>query len=134
MREICQIFKMHAWQSMFLKMREFHGKCVKVGRAGFVRCRRQQFWALKKRRYRRLHLVRTLLTIRQKYREPSLWEVMDSFVLTEYASLRASRTFLQQLLACLNFTLQTKKVICMNYESWTSSWYLLDTYLTWHLR
>ena len=33
MREICQIFKMRAGQSMFLKMREFHGKCVKVGRA-----------------------------------------------------------------------------------------------------
>ena len=33
MREICQIFKMRARQSMILKMREFHGKCVKVGRA-----------------------------------------------------------------------------------------------------
>ena len=33
MHEICQIFKMRAWQSMFLKMCEFHGKCVKVGRA-----------------------------------------------------------------------------------------------------
>ena len=78
--------------------------------------------------------MRTLLAIRPKSWEPSLWEVMDSFVLIEYASLRASRTFLQQLLACLNFTLKTKKVICMNYGSCTRSWYLLDTYLTWHLR
>ena len=54
---------------------------------------------------------------------------MDSFVLLAYASFTASRTFLQQLLACLNFRirrfillLQTKKVISMNYGSSTSSW------------
>ena len=51
-----------------------------------------------------LPLLRTLLTICQKSREPSFWEVMDSFVLLVYASLAASRTLLQQLLACLNFT------------------------------
>ena len=33
---------------------------------------------------------------------------MDSFVLLAYASLAASRTLLQQLLACLNFTLQSE--------------------------
>ena len=55
-----------------------------------------------------LFLLRTLLAIRQKSREPSLWEVMDSFVLLAYASLAASRTFLQQLLACLNFTLESE--------------------------
>ena len=32
---------------------------------------------------------------------------MDSFVLLGYASLAASRTLLQQLLACLNFTLES---------------------------
>ena len=53
-----------------------------------------------------LPLLRTLLAIRQKSREPSFWEVMDSFVLLAYASLAASRTLLQQLLACLNFTLE----------------------------
>ena len=53
-----------------------------------------------------LPLLRTLLANRQKSREPSFWEVMDSFVLLAYASLRVSRTFLQQLLACLNFTLE----------------------------
>ena len=50
-----------------------------------------------------LPLLRTLLAIRHKSREPSFWEVMDSFVLLAYASLAASRTLLQQLLACLNF-------------------------------
>ena len=34
-------------------------------------------------------------------REPSFWEVMDSLVLLAYASLAASRTLLQRLLACL---------------------------------
>ena len=53
-----------------------------------------------------LPLLRTLLAIRQKSREPSFWEVMDSFVLLAYASLAASRTLLQRLLACLNFTLE----------------------------
>ena len=53
-----------------------------------------------------LPLLRTLLAIHQKSREPSFWEVMDSFVLLAYASLAASRTLLQRLLACLNFTLE----------------------------
>ena len=54
-----------------------------------------------------LSLLRTLLAIRQKSREPSFLEVMDSFVLLAYASLAASRTLLQRLLACLNFTLES---------------------------
>ena len=33
---------------------------------------------------------------------------MDSFVLLAYASLAASRTLLQWLLACLNFTLESE--------------------------
>ena len=33
---------------------------------------------------------------------------MDSLVLLAYASLAASRTLLQQLLACLNFTLESE--------------------------
>ena len=53
-----------------------------------------------------LPLLRTLLAIRQKSTEPSFWEVIDSFVLLAYASLAASRTLLQRLLACLNFTLE----------------------------
>ena len=53
-------------------------------------------------------ILRTLLAIRQKSREPSLWEGMDSFVLLAYASLAASRTLSQRLLACLNFTLESE--------------------------
>ena len=48
-----------------------------------------------------LPVVRTLLAIRQKSQEPSFWEVMVSFVLVAYASLAASRTLLQRLLALL---------------------------------
>ena len=53
-----------------------------------------------------LPLLRTLLAIRQMLREPSFWEVMDSFVLLAYASLTALRTPLQRLIACLKFTLE----------------------------
>ena len=42
-----------------------------------------------------LPLLRTLLVIRQKNKEPSFWEVMDSFVLLAYAILTVSRTLLQ---------------------------------------
>ena len=59
-----------------------------------------------------LPLSRTLLAIHQKSREPRFWEVMDSFVLVAYASLAASRTLLQRLLACLNFTLDSKDLFC----------------------
>ena len=55
-----------------------------------------------------LPLLRTLLAIRQKSGEPSFWEVIDSFVLLPYASLAASRTLLQRLLAYLNFTLDSE--------------------------
>ena len=55
-----------------------------------------------------LPLLRALLAIRQKSREPSFWEVMDSFVLLIYASLAASKTLLQRLLACLNLTLESE--------------------------
>ena len=48
-----------------------------------------------------------LLAIPQKSQEPSFWEVMRSFVLLAYASLVASRTLLQRLLAYLNFTLES---------------------------
>ena len=40
-----------------------------------------------------LRLLKTLLAIRQKSREPRFWEVIDS-VLLAYASLPASRTLL----------------------------------------
>ena len=59
-----------------------------------------------------LPLLRTLLAIPQKSREPSFWEAIDSFVLVTYASLAASRTLLQRLLACLNFTLDSEDLFC----------------------
>ena len=63
-----------------------------------------------------LPLLRTLLAIHQKSREPSLWEVMDSYVLVTHASLAASRTLLQQLLACLKFTLDSEDLFCWIYS------------------
>ena len=53
-----------------------------------------------------LPLLRTLLAIRQKSRQPTFWEVMDSFVLLAYAILADLRTLFQRLLACLSFTLE----------------------------
>ena len=65
-----------------------------------------------------LSLWRTLLTIRQKSQKPSFWEVSNlltlinqkrlSFVLLEQASLTASITLLERLLACLRFTLDAE--------------------------
>ena len=69
-----------------------------------------------------LLLLRTLLTIHQKSRKPRFWEVMDSFVLLAYASLAAWRTILQQLLACLNFTLELEDL---------SFWYKLKKWFLW---
>ena len=59
-----------------------------------------------------LPLLRTLLAICQKSREPGFWEVMESFVLEAYASLAASRALLQRLLACLNFALDSEDLFC----------------------
>ena len=55
-----------------------------------------------------LPFLRILLAIHQKSREPSFWEVMDSFVLLAYAGFASSRTLLPQLLVCLNFTLEAE--------------------------
>ena len=77
-----------------------------------------------------LPLLRTLLAICQKSREPSFCEVMDSFVLLAYASLAASRTLLQRFIGLSEiyfrsrsfiFLVYTKKVISMSYGSSTSS-------------
>ena len=55
-----------------------------------------------------LPLLRTLLAMCQKSQEPIFGDVMDSFVLLPYASLAASRTLVQPLLPCLNFTLEAE--------------------------
>ena len=76
-----------------------------------------------------LPLLITLLAISQNSRDPSSWEVMDSFVLVVYASLAASRTLLATITSLpeLYFRfrrfiplVQTKKMISMNYHSSTS--------------
>ena len=54
---------------------------------------------------------RTLLAIRQKSREPIFWEVLDSLVLLAYASLAASRTLWQWLLACVSFSLGSEDLL-----------------------
>ena len=59
-----------------------------------------------------LPLLRTLLAICQMCQGPSFWEVINSFVLVAYASLAASTTLLQWLLACLNFILDSEDVFC----------------------
>ena len=74
-----------------------------------------------------LPLLRTLLAIRQKSREPSFWEVMDSFALCKFGSFKnpfATITSLFELYLRIRrfFSLvQKKKVISMNYGSSTSS-------------
>ena len=55
-----------------------------------------------------LPLLITLLAVHQKSGEPCFWAVIDSFVLLAYPSVAASRTLLQQLLACLNFALESE--------------------------
>ena len=47
---------------------------------------------------------------------------MDSFVLSAYASLAASRTLLHQLLACPNFTLEAENL---------SFWYIWKKWFLW---
>ena len=65
------------------------------------------YWPLNRGGITDLPLLRALLAIRHASRHPSFWEVMISFVLVAYASLAASRTFLQWPLACLNFPLDS---------------------------
>ena len=76
-----------------------------------------------------LPLLRTLVAIRQKSREPSFWEVMDSCFISicKFGSFKnpfAMITSLSELYLRIRrfFSLvQTKKVISMNYGSSTSS-------------
>ena len=66
------------------------------------------FEPLNRRGIANLSWFRALLAICQKSWEPGFWEVMDSFVLLAYARLAASGMLLQQWLACLNFSLESK--------------------------
>ena len=69
-----------------------------------------------------LSLLRTILAIFQKFQKPSFWEVINCFVLLAYASLAASRIFLQRLLAFLNFTLDSEDLSC---------WHKLKKWFLW---
>ena len=55
-------------------------------------------------------MLRTVLVVLYGRKSDALrfWKLMDSFVLLAYASLAASRTLSQQLLACLNFSLDSE--------------------------
>ena len=77
-----------------------------------------------------LPLLRTLMAIRQKSREPSFWEVMDSFVLLAYAILCSFKNPFATITSLSEpyfrfrrfiFLVKTKKVISMNYGCSTSS-------------
>ena len=59
-----------------------------------------------------LPLSKTVLAIHQKSQESNFTEVIGSFVLLTFGSLAALRTFLQRLLACLNFTLGSEDLFC----------------------
>ena len=59
-----------------------------------------------------LPVLRTLLAIHHKSQEPSFCEVIHFFVLIAYASLVASRTLLEQFLACPNFPFGSEDLFC----------------------
>ena len=66
--------------------------------------------------------MRTLLATHQKFQEPYFWEEDFKFVSLAYASLVASRTLLQWLLACHNFNLDSEGLFC---------WYKLKKWFLW---
>ena len=62
--------------------------------------------------------------------------IESCFVLVAYASLTASRTILQRLLACLNFTFDSEDLFCC--YKWRNDFYSAENYgdersLTWYL-
>ena len=59
-----------------------------------------------------LPVLRTLIAIHHKSQEPSFCEVIHSFVLIAYTSLVASRTLLEQFLACPNFPFDSEDLFC----------------------
>ena len=90
-----------------------------------------------------LPLLRTLITIRQKSREPSFWKAIKYFVLIEYARLAASRTFFAIITSLFEFYLRFKNLLywykqkCVFYElqqsksSWKPCrWVRLDLIFT----
>ena len=86
-------------------------------------------WPLNRGGIVNLPLLRTLLAIHQKSREPSFWKVIDScfIIICNFGSFKnpfAMITSLSELYFRIRrfiLLVQTKKVICMNYGSSTSS-------------
>ena len=76
-----------------------------------------------------LPLLRTLLAIRQKSREPSFWEVMDSFFINicKFGSFKNPLVMISSLFELYSrfrrfiLLVKTKKVVSINYGSSTSS-------------
>ena len=85
------------------------------------------FGALKRGGITDLPLLRTLLAICQKSREPSFMEVMNSFIVLAYASLAVWNPLVMNTNLCELYLrrfillVKTKKVISVNYSSRTSS-------------
>ena len=73
------------------------------------------------KRYNRFTIVENTICNSPRSWQPSFLEVMDSFVLVTYTSLVASKTLLQQLLTCLNFTLDSEDLFC--WYKW-KNWFL----------
>ena len=80
-----------------------------------------------------LLLLRTLSAIYQKSREPSFWEVIDSFGLLAYESLAVLRTLLQWLLARVNFTLDPENLFCWYKQKGLRDWYENFSIISLHL-
>ena len=79
----------------------------------FIICRRQQLQVVEWGSITDLHLLRTLLAIRQKLQPSHFWELIDSFVLLAYVSLAASKNLFKRLLACLHITLDSEYLLKM---------------------
>ena len=109
----------------------------------FIRCGNQHLEAVEYRRFSRFILVgNTIINLQKFLRAKFLGR--DGLLLV-YKILTASRTLLQQLLACLNLTLNSKdllfwckwkKVISMNCDSTQAAenhgkWMRLDLILKW---
>ena len=85
-------------------------------------CRRQHLWVIKQRRYSRFTFVENTIVKLPKIPRAKFLGSDGLFVLLAYASLTASRTLLQQLLACPNFTLDSEDV---------SFWYKQRKWFMW---
>ena len=78
----------------------------------FIRCRRQHLRAVAQSRHSRFTFAENTTGNSRKVLRAMFLGKDQLFCLLAYASLAASRTLLQQLLACLNFTLDSEDLFC----------------------